>query len=592
MTSRVDNMKPRWHKVLADLWDSKSRTFLVVISIAVGVFAIGAIATAFVIMSSDIDISYTSINPANVEITTDYFDDDLLTTLERVPGVDMAEGRSVVSIRGRDDGGAWQLLTLVGVEDFTTAQINQLNLLEGTATPGTGEVVFSYDLINNAGYDVGEVIEVQLPDESVHELTVVGIVGDQARSGDFAASPRAFVTLDTMGDLGLPEQYNRVYATVSGDHGDEDAIEQVATDIEDKLEKGGRTVYLTTTTLTDQHPMTSTILALLGVLGALGLLVMLLSSSLIFNTLNALLAQHLRQIGVMKLVGARSWQISGMYIALIVIYGLIALAISIPLGVLAGYGLSAFIADFMSAELQGFRIVPIAVILQILVAMLVPLAAGYFPVNRGSKITVRRAISSDGTGDPGTTAALADRSGFLSRVLSRPLLLSIRNTFRRRGRLMLTLFTLTMAGAIFIAVFNVRASLEGFMDQLAMHFMADITVNFQQPYRDSRVEEAAMEVPGVQHVEGWQLARAEVLDANDDAQTDLIIFAPPIDSELIQPDLVAGRWLEPGDYKGLVMADSIWADYPDLQPGDTTACASPTAVRRTGRSWVSSALPI
>ncbi len=30
-------------------------------------------------------------------------------------------------------------------------------------------------------------------------------------------------------------------------------------------------------------------------------------------------------------------------------------------------------------------------------------------------------------------------------------------------------------------------------------------------------------------------------------ETDLIIFAPPVDSDLIEPDLVAGRWLEPGD---------------------------------------------
>ena len=43
--------------------------------------------------------------------------------------------------------------------------------------------------------------------------------------------------------------------------------------------------------------------------------------------------------------------------------------------------------------------------------------------------------------------------------LSRPLLLSLRNTFRRKGRLALTLATLTLAGAIFIGVFSIRSSL-------------------------------------------------------------------------------------------------------------------------------------
>ena len=36
-------LRPRWHKVLRDLWGNKVRTILVVLSIAIGVFAIGMI---------------------------------------------------------------------------------------------------------------------------------------------------------------------------------------------------------------------------------------------------------------------------------------------------------------------------------------------------------------------------------------------------------------------------------------------------------------------------------------------------------------------------------------------------------------------
>ncbi|HFE67348.1 MAG TPA: hypothetical protein ENJ93_08800, partial [Chloroflexi bacterium] len=61
-------LRPRWRKVTADLWDSKTRTILVVASIAVGVFAVGAIITAYVIMSEDIDKSYRNVSPANIEI--------------------------------------------------------------------------------------------------------------------------------------------------------------------------------------------------------------------------------------------------------------------------------------------------------------------------------------------------------------------------------------------------------------------------------------------------------------------------------------------------------------------------------------------
>ena len=400
-------------------------------------------------------------------------------------------------------------------------------------------------------------------------MPVVGLVRDQSKAGDFAALPTAYVSRDALEWLGRYYDYNRLYVTISGDPGDEAAIEAVAQAVEEKVEKSGRRVYRTSLVETDEHPMGSTVLAMLGVLGALGALVMLLSSSLIFNTLNALLSQHLRQIGVMKLVGARSPQISLMYILLIVIYGLIALLVAVPLGAVAGYGLAAFIADFMSANLQGYRIVPPAIVLQVIIAFLVPLAAGYFPINRGARTTVRRAISDSGTGAQGSSSAFLEKMGRWFHWVSRPLLLSIRNTFRRKGRLALTLFTLTMAGAIFIAVFNVRASLELFLDQIGQHFMADITLTFEQPYRERAVEQVALQIPGIRYVEGWLAASAEIVDEEDNVLADVQILAPPAGSELIKPDMVAGRWLEPGDGRAIALADTIWDDYPELQPGDT-----------------------
>ncbi len=562
-------LRPRWRKVTADLWESKTRTILVVASIAVGVFAVGAITSAYVIMSEDIDKSYRDVSPANITIWTDPFDEGLVESIENVPGVAAAEGRHLATLRFSQDGEVWQGFDLVALDDFTAADVNRLQILPDGRLPDEREMLVGYDTLRDPGFRPGDVTQIQLADGSVREMPVVGLVRDQSKAGDFAALPTGYVTREALEWLGEYYAYNRLYVTISGDPGDKAAIEQVAQAVEDKVEKSGRRVYRTSLVETDKHPMGSTVLAMLGVLGALGVLVMLLSSSLIVNTLNALLSQHLRQIGVMKLVGARSPQISLMYILLIIIYGLIALLIAVPLGAMAGYGLSAFIADFMSANLQGFRIVPLAILLQVAIAFFVPLAAGYFPINKGAKTTVRRAISNNGSGAQGGSSAFLEGLGRWFRWVSRPLLLSIRNTFRRKGRLALTLFTLTMAGAIFIAVFNVRASLELFLDQIGQHFMADITLTFEQPYRERQIEQVALQVPGVSYVEGWLAASGEIIDENGEGDGKLQIIAPPSGSELIEPDMVAGRWLEPGDDRAIALADTIWDDYPDLQPGDT-----------------------
>jgi putative ABC transport system permease protein len=70
-------------------------------------------------------------------------------------------------------------------------------------------------------------------------------------------------------------------------------------------------------------------------------------------------------------------------------------------------------------------------------------------------------------------------------------------------------------------------------------------------------------------VEGWGGAGGDILDDNDDVMTNFAIIAPPQDSQLVDPDIVAGRWLEPGEKKAMVISDTIYDYYPDLVPGDT-----------------------
>jgi putative ABC transport system permease protein len=155
------------------------------------------------------------------------------------------------------------------------------------------------------------------------------------------------------------------------------------------------------------------------------------------------------------------------------------------------------------------------------------------------------------------------------RWVSRPILMSIRNTFRKKGRLILTIFTLTVAGAVFIAVFNVRNSMNHVMDQLMQHFMGDVTINFTQPYAVSKVERDLGVIPGVSGVEGWGGASGDIVDSNDEVVTGLTVVAPPHNTRLLDPEMVAGRWLLPGEGKAMVLSDTIYNFFPDLQMGDS-----------------------
>jgi putative ABC transport system permease protein len=568
--TKPDLIRPRWTKVVSDLWGDKTRTSLVVASIAVGVFAVGMIITTFAIISVDINYSFASVNPVNIEILTDPFYKDFIQVIEKVPGVKDVEGRHISTIRVRKGQENWQNLSLIAVEDFENSIINQLDAIDGTRFPRKGEVIVSQNMMRNTGFQVGEEIDIELPDGSTHNLTVVGLVTDQtANSPSSNIGSNAFVTLNTLKSLGLGSNFNHLFITVVGDGSNERFITEVASAVEDKIEDNQRAVYRTFETVSNEHPMTDSLLAIMGVLGALGILITILSASLIINTLNAMLTQQLRQIGVIKLVGGRSIQILAMYLGLIVSYSVIALVFAVPLGILAGNALASFLANFMGAVLQGFRIIPVAILVQVLIAFIIPLAAGFFPVNSGSRANVRRAISNYRPSSQAPSNNFLNRGSLFFRWISRPILLSIRNTFRKKSRLLLTIFTLTVAGAVFIGVFNVRASMNNVMDQLMQHFMGDVTISFTQPYRISLVENDLLAVPGIIGVEGWGGAGGEILDGNDNPVTDLAIVAPPQDTQLLDADYVAGRWLLPGEQKAMVISDTIYKYYPDLEPGDS-----------------------
>lgn len=584
-------MKPRWRKVLHDLFDNKGRTLLVVFSIAVGVFSIGVIAGAYQIISNDMSVSYAANVPANIELRMANFDDDVLTSIHNQRGVKDAEGRRVFNMRVRVPGTEkWTTLDMTAFESFERNAINLLTPIEGAATPGKREVLLEKDALQYLDVGVGGLLEFQLPDGSTKTLPVAGIVQDTAAgAGDFLAAPYGYITMDTLQYLGQPKLYNRALITVSEGGDDIFHIREVGAQLKDKLEKSGQIVIRSRFSQTHEHPLADTVNAILGILMALGILIVFLSSSLIANTLSALLNQHLRHIGVIKLVGGQRRQVFTMYLALIMAFGALALLIAVPLGGQGAYGLALYIAGEMNFNLLGYRIVPAALLIQILVGLFVPLIAGLAPVVNGSRITVLRALSGGLVEEQGQDHPERSRRTESQTRLSwfdwmqvkathllaargihipRPFVISLRNTFRRKSRLALTLFTLTMGGAIFIAVFNVRVTLHDYIGQISKYFVADISLDFDAPYRLREIEQRAMQVDGVHHVEGWQFVSGDLLDENGAVLENINMFGPPANSELIEPILVSGRWIRADDARKMAVSEGTLKYFPNLKPGD------------------------
>ncbi|MCJ7535547.1 MAG: FtsX-like permease family protein [Anaerolineales bacterium] len=569
-------MRPRWQKVLSDLRGNLGRTVLVIASIAVGLFAFGVIATLYFVIREDMRDGYVAVQPANIRLRTSLIDDEMIASISELPGVANTQGARLLNLRMQTAADQWTTIELHSQPDFATSPINQLTLTEGSLDISKGQILIERYKLDDTGAELGDLVVIEKPDGQLRTLEVAGVVSDQTNgafsgAGGFFLSPvQGYVSPDTLNWLGLPlpDWYDTLYLTVSGDGTDEDHIQSIADQVSQELEDRDVTVNSVATRRSDDHPNSPYVNAISGVLLLLGIFIVFLSAFLITNTLQALLQQQVEQIGIMKTVGARRTQITAIYMMLILAFGILALLLAVPLTSWVSFQLMGFLVLQLNFDLLGFRIVPVVLILQALIAVLVPQVAAFIPIWRGSRLSVQEALS--GVRQGSTKVRKSGSRGLVRfKLLSRPLLISLRNTFRSKGRMVLTLITLSLGGALFISTFNVQLSMANYIDQISQYFIGDLNVTMAFPYRVKKIETLLSPLDEITHVEGWMTARSELIRPDGSTADSVQLLAPPGGSQLVNPKLLSGRWLQPGDQNAIVLNELFLSKFPELQTGDT-----------------------
>jgi putative ABC transport system permease protein len=568
-------MSSRWYKVLNDLWGNKTRTVLIILSIAVGLFAVGTIVSSRTILATEMAKGYAAINPSSGTVrTVEPFDEDFVRSVRAMEDVEDADARRALDVRIQIGPGEWTNLRIFVIEDYDDMRVNRIWPESGAWPPPEREVLIERAALQVIKAQVGDVVLIETPDEKQRELRIAGLVHDLAQlPAQIDGTPYGYISFETLEWFGEPYGFNELHI-VAENRDDKEHAQQVVNQVKDKAEKNGLTIPMSTTAEPGQLPLDDILQAILLLMGTLGLLSLFLSTFLIINTVSALLAQQKRQIGVMKAVGARTSQLMGMYLGMVIVYGLIALIIAVPLGVVGSRALSRFMAAWFNFDLADLSIPPQAILVHIAVGWMVPILASLYPFIANLRITAAEAMSSYQMGKGRFGADLLDRllSGanlwFARHVLLRPLLLSLRNIFRSKGRLALTLITLILGGATFIGVFSIRASLDRTMDDLLHTWNFDAMFVFRQPYRVEKIVREAQGVPGVFQADTWiQLPARRVRPDGSEGQV-IYLFAPRAGSELIPgPAIVEGRWLLPGDENAVVVDALLFKDEPDIELG-------------------------
>lgn len=561
------------HKIWKDLWTSKSRTLQVVLIIGMGAFALGMIITTRNLMIGGMEELWRDSAPAMIGMwASPPVDDDTLSSLKRIEGLEKVEGYATSTVEWRlDEGDEWLSAGVIVRQDYENQQFARVDLLSGTL-PGRNTVVAGQGSDVTFGAIVGEEVTFKVNGRE-RTYTISGSMYDPiAQPPSFGGNAQFFVTQDTFETLFGFTGYNRIFA--AADYYEESHVVAVANDIQDKLERqgvesggmlppqGNRIVD------PNKHFFQDIMDGIFFVLGVMAVLALFLGLFLVYNTINAIISQQVDQIGVMKAIGASSWQILSIYLLYVLAFGVLALLLAVPLGMMAGWQLNVFLMDSFNAEAGGFQVSWTAVFVQIIIALVTPLLVAAVPVINGARITVREAVSTYGLA---TSMSYLDRLLAKMKRVSRLLLLTISNTFRNKWRVILTQITLVLSGLIFMMVMSVSDSTNyTFNDLLFSILNSNINLRLQDSERISVVESLTMQHPNVQAVEMWGLgsgsAHAQsVLETDDDPG--MLAFGVPAETTLYGHQMRAGRWLTADDTYAVVLNQEL-ADEMGVGLGD------------------------
>jgi putative ABC transport system permease protein len=260
------------------------------------------------------------------------------------------------------------------------------------------------------------------------------------------------------------------------------------------------------------------------------------------------------------------------YLATVLIYGLLAFIISLPLGALVAFSITQWFLNIFNIDYDLFQISSRAVIYQALAATLVPALAALWPVLSGAAMTVRAAIATYGLGgDFGSNwlDRTVERLGH--RLLASSYAIALGNMFRRKGRLTLTQLVLVGAGTMFLIVMSLSASLMHTLDTDLNRRRFEMRFGFEEAQPQNRVLSMLRSIPGVAEAELWYEARGAILKQGQrlkEAGSGTAMIGLPADSTYYKPLMLAGRWFQPGDGRVIVISKDT-ADDNNLKLGDT-----------------------
>jgi putative ABC transport system permease protein len=396
-----------WKITRRDIWAHKFRFLLTILAVVLGVaFVVGT----FILRDGLKEVFDELVGDINSEIDAEVrgaveFDesdfaatppipDSLLPVVREVPSV--AEAAPVVQDVGivpldAQDEAIETLGPPVVSANWTDSPLSPATLEEGRP-PGPGEFLVDFDTLADEDYVIGETYGM-IGAEGREEFTLVGTVRFGENNDLVGAKLLVFDLADVQRLAGKVGELDSI--AVAGQSGTD-----VTTLVDDLnavvADQGAEAVSRETVIDEDRSDFTFFVDIMSNALLAFALIALFVAAFLINNIFTITVGQRVRELGLLRAVGAKARQVRWSVLAQSFLIGLLATIVGIGAGALIALAIRA-ILDAVGFGLPSFdiTIAPVTIIVAAIVGIGVTMAAAISPARRASKVPPVVAMRAD-----------------------------------------------------------------------------------------------------------------------------------------------------------------------------------------------------
>ncbi len=536
------SMNMTFRKVIGDLRANPGRIVLVIFALIIGLWGVGSILVSYTILSRDLNENFVRTNPLHAAITSRDFNRLDLEALRNRPEIEKAEFRDFAKLRIETHPDEWIPLWLFGVEDFNDFNLARIFNQKGNsrpAVPEDGTMLIERDGLRFSDLKAGSPARVRAGSRVV-DIPVAGISFDPAQApGTQDHLIYAYVNKKTYSEI-TGEAVNQRLIICFRNVKTKQEVRSAADGLVNYFKTLGIAVDTVNIPKFMEHPHQWQLNTLLFMEGSIGFLAFFLGAVLVSQLMAAILAKQIRQIGILKAIGASRFKVLQIYLLMVLVLGVISGVIAIPLAVKSGYAYARFVADILNFEVLTTSLPHYMYSYLIAASLLLPVLLSLPAILKGTRISVREALS-----DYGIQQDTAAKKSRLIAKLPLPgnLVLAFENTMRRQKRLAVTVAAMALGAAIFSTGFNVQQSLKDLLSDVNDSMKHDVQVVLINQIPKEEALKYFSGIDNISRIETWNGGRGGMQSMVVSTDAGVGIIALPYNSYLLAFRSIKGRWL-------------------------------------------------